>query len=128
MRTLILLWLTLLISAMALSAAECDSGAIRTAKVKDQLIIFNNSSKPIVAYVLATAESKSKDGSPIRTYSGVFTGPDSLAPGSSMEVGKADSRLASVDYIRFADGSTCGNAITVQAKTASARFAGQVSK
>ena len=122
MRTSTLLCLTLLVSVMALPGAECDSTTVWTATAKDQLTIFNNSSKSIVAYVLATAESKSKDGSPIRTYSGVFTGPDSLAPGSTMDVGKADSRSISVDYIRFADGSTCGNAVTEQAKAISARF------
>ena len=121
MRTSILV-LTLLVSAMTLRGAECDPTTVRTAAAKDQLTIFNNSSKSVVAYVLATAESKSKDGSPIRTYSGVFTGPDSLAPGSSMEVGQADSRRISVDYIRFADGSTCGNAVAEQAKAISARF------
>jgi hypothetical protein len=121
MQTWILLCFALLGSAVTLLGAECDSTSIRFVTAKDQLTIFNDSGKSIVAYVLASTEPKSKDGSPARTYSGVFTGQKTLAPGSSIEVGQG-SRSVTVDYIRFADGSTCGNAITEQAKTIAARF------
>ena len=50
-----------------------------------QLIIKNISGKPIVAYVL-TSINKSQDGSSTRTYSGKFSGEDSLGPGQSMEI------------------------------------------
>jgi hypothetical protein len=124
MRTLSVLGLVLVASTTLLCGAECDSTAVAITTADGVLTITNNSSKPMVAYVLADAASKSNDGSPVRTYSAVFTGKDSLAPGKSMDVGKLDSRPAAifVDYIRFADGSTCGNTTTQQGKAAAARF------
>ena len=76
-----------------------------------QLIIKNISGKPIVAYVL-TSINKSQDGSSTRTYSGKFSGEDSLGPGQSMEIGKADAapKELSVDYVLLADGWRCGEA------------------
>ena len=55
---------------------------------------------------LTRVNSKSQDRSPTRTYSGSFSGEDSLGPGQSMEIGKADaaSKELSVDYVRLGDG------------------------
>ena len=96
-----------------LSAAECDF-AIRIIedKNKGQMVIKNISDRSIVDYVLTSVNSKSQDGSPTRTYSGSFSGEDSLASGQSMEIGKADtaSKELSVDYVRFGDGRRCGEA------------------
>ena len=64
----------------ALSAAECDS-AVQIKERNSQLVIKNISGEPIVAYVL-TSHSKSRDGSATRTYSGTFSGEDSLAAGA----------------------------------------------
>ena len=130
MRTLSVFCLALLASTMFLYGAECDSTAVAITTNDGVLTITNNSSKPIVAYVLAGAALKSNDGSPVRTYSAVFTGKDSLAPSKSMDVGKMDSRPPAifVDYIRFADGSTCGNTTTQQGKATAARFPSEKSK
>ena len=95
-----------------LSAAECDF-AIRISedKNKGQMVIKNISDRSIIGYVLTSVNSN-QDGSPTRTYSGSFSGGDSLAPGQSMEIGKADtvSKELSVDYVRFGDGWRCGEA------------------
>ena len=82
---------------------------MRIVEGKGQLIIRNISGKPIVGYFLTNAQSKAQE-SATRTYSGRFTGEDSLGPGQSMEIGKADitSKELSVDYVRFADGWQCG--------------------
>ena len=108
MRIAVLLCLSFGLS-FAASVAECDS-AIQIIEKKGQLIIKNISGKPIVAYALTSGNSKSQDGSPTRTSSGTFGGGDSLRPGRSMEIGKADiaPKELSVDYVRFADGWRCG--------------------
>ncbi len=108
MRIAALLCLSFALS-FALSAAECNS-AIQIIEKKGQLIIKNISGKPIVAYVLTSVNSKSQDGSPTRTYSGSFSGEDSLGAGQSMELGEADaaSKELSVDYVRFANDWRCG--------------------
>ncbi len=110
MRIAALLCLSFALS-FALSAAECDS-AIQIIEKKGQLIIKNISGKPIVGYVLTRVNSKSQHGSRTRTYSGTFGGEDSLGPGQSMEIGKADaaSKELSVDYVRLGDGWPCGEA------------------
>jgi len=118
------LFCMLLGSVVIAFGADCDSSAIRIDAAAGQLTIVNTSSKPIVAYVLANAETRSGDGTPATTFSGVFTGKDALAPRRSFDVGKIDSRPKSilVDYVRFADGSTCGSVTTQQAKDIVARF------
>ena len=92
------------------SAAECDS-TVQIIEAGGQLVIKNVSGKLIVGYFLTNAQSKSQE-SATRTYSGKFSGEDSLGAGQSMEIGKADiaSKELSVDYVRFADGWQCGDA------------------
>ena len=94
----------------ALPAAECDS-AVQITEKNSQLVIKNISGEPIVAYVL-TSHSKNRDGSATRTYSGTFSGEDSLAAGQSMELGEADSasKELSVKYVRLANDWRCGEA------------------
>ena len=121
MRIVSLLCLSFSLS-FALSAAECDS-AIQVNEKKGQLLIKNISGKPIVGYVLTRVNSKSQHGSRTRTYSGTFGGEDSLGPGQSMEIGKADAapKELSVDYVRLADGWRCGEAPSEVRSTESTR-------
>ena len=107
MRIAVFLYLFIALS-FASSAAECDS-AVQIIEEKGQLVIKNVSGKPIVGYFLSSVKSESQ-GSATRTYSGRFSGEDSLGPGQSMEIGKADiaSKELSVDYVRFVDGWQCG--------------------
>jgi hypothetical protein len=105
----------LLAASAILSAAECSS--VRVVKSNGQIALQNASDKAIIAYVFASTEASS-DGSPTHRYSGVFSGKDSLAPGKVIEHGKADPNPKFVvDYVRFADGSSCGDAVTTTAKT-----------
>ena len=92
----------------ASSATECDS-ALQIIEAKGQLIIKNTSDKPIIAYVLTNVKTKSQDRAPTRTYDGTFSDKDLLAPGQSMEIGKADiaPKDLSIDYVRFAGGWQC---------------------
>ena len=114
MRIVILVCLSFAVSfgalPFALSAAECDS-AVQIKERNSQLVIKNISGEPIVAYVL-TSHSKSRDGSATRTYSGTFSGEDSMAPGHSLELGEADSasKELSVQYVRLANDWRCGEA------------------
>lgn len=107
MRMATFLCLSFALSTMQVTA-ECDS-AIQIIEGESQLIIKNISGKPIVAYALSSV-TKSKDGSPIRTYSGIYSGADSLGPGQSLEIGKAGiaPRDLSVDHVRLSDGWRCG--------------------
>ena len=111
--------------SLVLSGADCDSVIEVVRDGNDgQIAVRNISHKPLIAYVLVSA-AKSKDGTPIRTYSGVFSGQDSLAPGESMKIGKADpvSSKLLIDYVRFADSWTCGDIATPGGKRVVARFA-----
>ena len=112
MRVAVLLCLTFGLS-FVLSATECDFVIqITEDNKKGQMVIKNISDRPIVAYVLTSVNSKSQDGSPTRSYYGSFSGEDSLGPGQSMEIGKADaaSKELSVDYVRLGDGWRWGEA------------------
>ena len=112
-------------ASLILSGADCDAVIeVVREKKNGQMAVRNTSDKPLIAYVLASG-TKSKDGSPIRTFFGVFRGQDSLAPGESIEIGKAEpeSTKLFVDYVRFVDGWRCGNVATPEGKRVAARFA-----
>jgi hypothetical protein len=91
--------------------AACDSAA-QIIEANGQLMIRNISDKSIVDYFIAETSSKSQGGKSTRTYRGTFTEGDSLGPGRSLEIGRADMAAAelSVDYVRFADRWQCGEA------------------
>jgi hypothetical protein len=81
----------------------------------------NISRKPIVAYVVAL-----QDGSQSTTHHDFFTGRDAFAPGKTIELvfavhSSSDPKLF-VDYVRLADNSTWGNAVTDAAKDVAASF------
>ena len=109
MTVLVLLGFSL---SLVVSAAECDSTIqISEDKSHDRTVIKNVSGQAIVAYVLRGGKSNSQRGVTTRTYSGSFSGEDSLGVGESMELGGVEvaSQVLSVEYVRFADGWHCGN-------------------
>jgi hypothetical protein len=99
-------------------AQDCDSSIQVSERTSDkQLVLTNGTSKPITAYVLRSVAVDAND-SAIRTMSGVFSGKDSLEPQKSMDLGASDAGTARmvIDYVRFADGSSCGPANTPRAQ------------
>jgi len=88
------------------------------------MFIKNISEKPIVAYVVTNGTDAA--GNPVHSFYGVFTAGDSLHSNASMELGSLSStdKVAKlvIDYVRFADGTSCGAASTQQAKDAIARL------
>jgi hypothetical protein len=104
-----LIFFLFLTVSLAPLAGECDS-SIQIIEEKDQVMIKNVSDRPIRAYFIASKNSTATDGSETRTYSGRYSGKDSLDAGQSIEIGKPDvtSKELSVRYVRFADGWRCG--------------------
>ena len=128
-RHLVVVSSVLLASVALASASECKSSINLHQHNKDGktwIKAKNKSRKPIVAYVVQDIPTATAD---YRTYSfdGVFTNGDAMKPGSSMNLGTILQRqkktgIIRVDYVRFSDGSTCGNADTTEAQAISARF------
>ena len=89
------------------------------------IVVKNTSRSPIVAYVIAGG-GRSTDGSPTKVYSGVYSGRDALQPGKSVQLdirqGAVSPLNLTVDYVRLADGSTCGKATTEAARNTAARL------
>jgi hypothetical protein len=85
----------------------------------------NSSGKSIVAYVVVDTPQAPQDYRTL-TFRGLFTNGDSMRPGSSMNLGSLERRKTQgslfVDYVRLADGTTCGKAESSDAKTISTRF------
>ena len=107
--------------------ADCNSALKITNRVdRNQRHFFarNASAKPVVAYTIAISEVKGKP--PTRVFSGVFSGQDSLGVGKTLEIGvtAADTQFLPpvVDFVRLADGWTCGDLATVQGQQAARRF------
>jgi hypothetical protein len=102
-----------------ITASEADHGSTTVIKAR------NVSKQPIVAYVVTNAPATKGD---TKSYSlhGVFTDGDSLHPRQVMQLGTVPRRqvngLLQVDYVRFADGTSCGAATTQDAKQVIARF------
>jgi hypothetical protein len=112
--------------ALNLFGSDCLSAIQVDQRVQHGKIEFtakNVSGKPMVAYVVAARDAK---GNLPNVFYGVFTDGDSLRPGASMGIGSASSSRSDlkplIDYVRLADGWTCGEASTEQAKDAVARF------
>lgn len=128
MRSFLLIAATTMFMALNTFGTDCAS-AIQVREHmhsgKEEFTAKNTSGKPIVAYVIA-ADARDATGNPIHVFSGVFTDGDSLRPGASMEIGSVpSSRIelkAFVDYVRGADGWSCGAASTEQAKVVINRF------
>lgn len=113
---------------VTLFGANCDSALQileRRKDAKTHVMAKNASSSPLVAYVLTGGE-KSADRSRTKVYSAVYSGSDSLAPGESIEIDVQQDAASPlnviVDYVRLADGWSCGNAVTEEAKKIAARF------
>ena len=130
MRNSLLLFLTMLLTAVGTFAADCSSAiqiTQRTQNGKAEFTAKNTSERAIVAYII-TANAPDTNGNSSTVFSGVFTDGDTLRPGASMEIGTSSSRTIVkpvVDYVRLADGWACGQASTKQAKEAIARFQGR---
>ena len=127
MRFLLLLASTMLGLTLSSLAGDCESTIQIQQEMrggKNQVFIKNISEKPIVAYVVTNGTDAA--GNPVRSFYGVFTAGDSLHSNASMELGSLSStdkeaKLV-IDYVRFADGTSCGAASTQQAKDAIARL------
>jgi hypothetical protein len=114
MQNIVHLSLVVTAAANMLFAAECSS--VRVVESNGQIAIQNASEQAILAYIFASTDAGA-NGSPTHRYSGVFSGKDVFAPGKTIEHGKADSDVKFfVDYVRFVNGSTCGDAVTDAAK------------
>jgi hypothetical protein len=114
--------------ATDLIGAECGSAIQVRGKRKEgrvHLFAKNTSNRPVIAYVLASDE-KSVDGSPTRVYYGVYSSDDALGAGKSVEIdvrrNAADIPNLSADYVRLADGWSCGSTLTQEARRIAARF------
>ncbi len=120
------------LSVVSLSAfaASGDCGSIiklrqHNKNGQTQIDGRNSSRKPIVAYVVVDGPKAPQD---YRTFTlhGLFTNGDSMRPGSSMNLGSFEQRKTQgslfVDYVRLADGTTCGKAESSDAKAISTRF------
>jgi hypothetical protein len=126
LNTLQLLLLACATSTILLGA-ECQSVIrVNEQHKNDQVRISakNTSRSPIIAYVIAGG-GRSMDGSPTNVYSGVYSGRDALFPGKSIELdvhqGAAIPLNLIVDYVRLANGLSCGKATTETAKTVATR-------
>ena len=127
MRTLLLAAATTILIALNAFGSDCAS-IIQLQHKKDNgketVVVKNVSGKPIVAYVVATDISQ-PTGDRVQVFSGVFTDGDSLHPGVSLAIGSVSSDTdlkPMIDYVRLADGSTCGAASTNEAKAVAERF------
>jgi hypothetical protein len=128
MRTLSLAAATIILISLNAFGSDCTS-TIQLRHKKDDgketVVAKNISGKPIVAYVVATEVNRTT-GDRVQVFSGVFTDGDSLHPGASLAIGSVSSNATElkpvIDYVRLADGSTCGAASTNEAKAVAARF------
>lgn len=88
----------------------------------------NVSQNPILAYVVSSRASVSNDYKSF-TLRGVFTNGDSLPARHTMGLGTIPRRSKNgsitLDYVRLADGSSCGDAVTEEAHQLQARFSSQ---
>jgi len=112
---------TIFVLALTTHASDCGLALrVQQANGKETVTAKNISRKPLVAYVVAIQAKNSS-----RVFSGVFTKGDSILPGAMLEVGSVPSSPDNmiVDYVRAADGWTCGDASTEEAKAVVTRFA-----
>lgn len=127
MRTLLLAAAITILIALNAFGSDCTSSIQLQQKRdsgKETIVAKNVSGKPIVAYVVAN-EVRQPTGDQVHVFSGVFTDGDSLHPGASLAIGSVSSNAdlkPMIDYVRLADGSTCGAASTNEAKAVAERF------
>jgi hypothetical protein len=104
------LFATLALST-ALSAVDCDATLkISADRDRGQVVLTNVSDQPIINYALSGGPSP-VGGTRTTTYSGSFTGGDWLDVGESMKTARSSAvwKDLSIDYVKFADSSYCGN-------------------
>jgi hypothetical protein len=104
--------------ASTLFAAQCDPSVV-TVSGNAPLAMVNNSGKTIVNYVLVDSSQRTADGKP-RIYTGKFASSEGVQTGKSISFGSGSPSQITIDYVRFADGSSCGNGTTREAKAAGA--------
>jgi hypothetical protein len=119
----------LLVGAKAGAQSNNCTEFIKTSEVNQKAVavlkVQNVSKQPVVAYVVVNAPKTTSDP---KSYSfhGVFTAGDSLRPNQAIQLGTIPRRqvygLMQVDYVRLADGTTCGATTTEDAKQIAARF------
>jgi hypothetical protein len=100
-------------------AAQCSATVVSVSANNGQLALVNTSGKTIVHYVLVDPTQHSHDGSP-RLYTGAFSPDQGIQTGKSFSFGSGSPDQITIDYVRFADGSSCGNGTTKEAKAAGA--------
>lgn len=102
-----------------ITASESNHGATTVIKAR------NVSHRPIVAYVVTNTPADKGDTISYSLH-GVFTDGDSLRPSKAMQLGVVPRRRVKgqlqVDYVRLADGTSCGALVTQDAKQVAARF------
>lgn len=107
----------LLLAQPSAPATNCASRVRLEERVIDgkrSLLLFNRSEIGIVGYVVNLPSN------PATIFSGKFGDPSQLAPNSFVKLGVLSNEQspssAGVDYLRFRDGSTCGQMATKDAK------------
>ena len=96
-----------------------------THEIKDETLRIsakNVSQKPILAYVIAV-----EDGGQITTHHDYYTGRGSFGPGKTIQLtfalhSASGAPRVFVDYLRLADRSTWGSAVTDDGKDVAASF------
>ena len=107
------------ITVATLNAAPCDASVVSVSGTNGQLALLNTSGKTIVNYVLLDSTQHAADGTP-RMYTGRFSADQGVKTGQSITFGSGSPGQITIDYVRFADGSGCGNGTTKEAKAAGA--------
>jgi len=108
-------------SVSALSAAQCSPNVVAVSGGGNNgaLALVNTSGKTIVNYVLLDSGQRAADGT-ARTYTGKFVSNEGVQTGKSISFGSGSPSQITIDYVRFADGTSCGNGTTKEAKAAGA--------
>jgi hypothetical protein len=111
----------LLLSAAVstLSAGQCNPSVVAISANNGALALVNTSGKTIVNYVLVDSSQRAADGK-ARIYTGKFSSSEGLQTGKSISFGSGTPSQITIDYVRFSDGSSCGNGTTREAKAAGA--------
>lgn len=121
----VLLSMSLGIFGADVSGADTNPYIKLTHVIKDGTVRIsakNISQKPIVAYVVAL-----EDGGQATTHHDFYAGRDSFGPGKTIQLIFALQSVSGmprvfVDYVRLADSSTWGNAVTDEGKDVAASF------
>jgi hypothetical protein len=106
-------------SVSTLSASQCNPTVVAVSANNGALALVNTSGKTIVNYVLVDSTQRTANGTP-RIYTGNFSRDQGVQTGKSISFGSGTPSQITIDYVRFADGSSCGNGTTREAKAAGA--------